>query len=61
VDIKGNQERTKQMEPILTAEVKIFFFKSEDEKKMLLIKKIMGIQGLYIRQKKFGVAVIIYY
>ena len=40
--VYSNPERTKQMEPILKAKVKIFF-KSENLKKMLLIKKMIGI------------------
>ena len=40
------------MEPILRAKVKIFF-KSENLKKVLLIKKLWAYR-VYIRQKKWG-------
>ena len=48
-------ERTKQMEPILRAKVKIFF-KSENLKKNLLIKNDghIDIIRVYIRQKNWG-------
>ena len=45
------------MEPILRAKVKIFF---KSEKKNAFDKKLWG-YTVYIRQKKNGVAVIIYY
>ena len=45
-------ERTKQMEPILRAKVKIFF-KSENFKKMLLIKND-GHLGFIQDKKKLG-------